>query len=178
MAQLSNRYATALFELSLEHGTLNDDIDQAILLRDTLREEDCHKVITHPRISMEEKRTFFEGAFSGQISQDLMGFLHLAVAKNREDQIVSVLSQFIDMGYNHIRRTTALVISAVPLKEKQIADLTALLARKLNKQVELKLKVDPSVIGGLYIQVDGYFVDRTVKTRLNEMKLSMAEGSI
>jgi F-type H+-transporting ATPase subunit delta len=176
VAQLSNRYAAALFELSLERGALDEDLDQAVFLRDTLREEEAQKVITHPRITGKEKLAFLQEAFSGHISQDLMGLLYLAVDKNREDHIVPILSEFINMANGHIGRTTALVISAVPLGADQVTTLSALLARKLNKQVEIKQKIDTSVIGGLYIQVDGYFIDRTLKTRLHELKLSMAEG--
>jgi F-type H+-transporting ATPase subunit delta len=178
VAQLSNRYAAALFELSLERGSLNENLDQAVFLRDTLQEKDTRQIITHPRISGAEKLAFLNGAFSGQLSQDLMGFLHLAIAKNREDFIAPILSEFIEMGNNHIRKTTALVISAVPLKAEQISALAALLARKLNKQVDIQQKVDPSVIGGLYIRADGYFIDRTIKNRLHEMKLAMAEGAV
>ena len=174
--RLSNRYATAIFSISIERGSLNENLKQAVLMRDVLSDKECLSLITHPRITAAEKRSFFDEVFSNYISQDLMGFLHLAVTKNREDFIIPVLSDFIDMGNNHIRRTTASVVSAVPLEPRQVSDLAALLSKKLDKQVSLDLKVDPSVIGGLYIQVDGYFVDRTIKTRLQDIRLNLMES--
>lgn len=176
MAQLSNRYATAIFDLSIERDMLNENLDQAIFLRDALSGEECKTILTHPRISSKEKHTFFDNVFSEHISADLLGFLRLAVDKNREEFIVPALSSFIDMANDHIRRTTALVVSAVPLKAEQVSALAALLSKKTNKQVTIKQKVDPSIIGGLYIQVDGYFVDRTIKSRLQEIKVSLSEG--
>ena len=176
MAQLSSRYAAAIFDLSIERSTLSENLDQALLLRDVLSEDDCQSIINHPRVSAKEKRSFFSDVFSEHISEEMLGFLYLATDKNRTSFILPVLSSFIDMANQRIKKTTALVVSAVPLDAGQISDLTLLLSKKINKQVVIAQKVDPSVIGGLYIQVDGYFIDRTIKTRLREIKVSLSEG--
>ena len=176
MAQLSNRYAAAIFNLSIERGMVKENLDQAIFLRDTLKDKKCQNLLTHPRISATEKCSFFDEVFQGHISIDLLGFLHLAVNKNREAFIVPALSDFIDLANDHMRRTTALVVSAIPLKREQVSALVAVLSKKINKQVAIEQKVDPSIIGGLHIQVDGYFMDRTIKTRLQEIKMSLSKG--
>ena len=173
MARLSSRYATAIFDLSVEGGKINEALTQAIYVRDALKDEKCQKLITHPRISADEKRSFFDEIFKGHINPDLLGFLHLAVAKNREAFIVPVLSDFIDMANDHLKKTTAFVTSAVPLRNDQVSALAALLSKKTNKHVTVEQKIDPSIIGGLHIQVDGYFIDRTIKTRLQEIKASL-----
>ena len=173
MARLSSRYATALFDLSIEGGKLNESLNQAIYLRDALKDERCQKLLTHPRISAAEKRSFFDDIFKQHINPDLLGFLHLTVDKNREAFIVPVLSDFINMGNDYLRKTTALVTSAVPLRSDQVSALAALLSKKTNKHVTIEQKIDPSIIGGLHIQVDGYFIDRTVKTRLQDIKVSL-----
>jgi len=173
VAQLSTRYATALYNLSNERGMLSEYLNQAVFLRDTLREPDCLKVITHPRITAKEKRAFFENAFSEHVSKDMLGFLCLAVNKNREKFIIPALNFFIDMANRQFRRSTALVISAVSLSDEQTGALSEMLSKKLDKQVDISVKVDPSIIGGLYIQVDGYFIDRTIKNRLRDINSSL-----
>ena len=62
------------------------------------------------------------------------------------------------------------------LADQQIRALEEMLSRKLGKQVKVNPRVDPSLIGGMYIQVDGYFIDRTVKSRLRDLSASMKEG--
>ena len=173
--RLSTRYARAIFDLSVKRGTISENLDQAIFLRDVLKDEDCQNIIKHPRISPAQKKSFFDESFSKHISQDLMGFLHLAVSKNREAVIVPTLLSFIEMANDFVRKTTATVVSAVPLKTEQVNSLARLLSKKTNKQVSIEQKVDPSILGGLYVQVDGYFIDRTIKTRLQEIKLDMLE---
>lgn len=178
MAQLSNRYATALFSLAIERGTLQASLDEAVLLQEKLSDAECQRLLLHPGISASEKKNFFDMVFKGQISTDMLGFLHLTVEKNRVAFILPALAQFVEMAKQHMRRTTAKVIAAVPLQPAQISSLEALLSEKLTKQVELDLHVDPDVIGGLYIEVDGYGIDRTVKTRLLDMKKSMGAGEM
>lgn len=176
MADLSARYATALFELSNEGGKLHEYLEQAEFLRDTLQSDDCRRIITHPRISTAEKFAFFGDVFP-DINTDFRGFLHLAVAKNRENYIIPSLTALVEMIRSYQSLATAKVISAIELTDVQIAQLSAVLSKKLKKKVDVTVEVDPSVIGGLSIQVEGYYVDRTVKSLLKDMKETVKKGS-
>ena len=176
MAQLSNRYASAVFDLAMERGTLEDCLTQAVFLREMLSDNDCKTIFTHPRISSTEKKSFLDEAFKSQINDELMGLLHLVVDKNREEFIDPILAEFVNLANRQLRKATAQVVSAVPLRDDQQTRLADLLSRKLDKQVNVNVKVNPAVIGGLYISVDGYFIDRTIKTRLQEMKSEMSEA--
>ena len=173
MAELNTRYATALFELSLENDNLDECFEQALVVRDILKTDDCRRVMEHPHISGDEKRAFLHEAFSGGLNQNLNGFLHLLIAKNRESIMYSSLSEFIDMTDSFKGRAKAGVVSAVELDDNQVAALQSTLSRKMGKQVEMSLKVDPSLIGGLYIHADGCYINRTIKEQLIEMKKSI-----
>ncbi|MCL2031448.1 MAG: ATP synthase F1 subunit delta [Oscillospiraceae bacterium] len=176
MARIDARYAAALFELSLGDGTLRDTYEQAVLLRDTLRDAECHGVLVHPHITSKEKDAFIRGAFQGRVHDRLLSLLSLLIAKNRAAYIVPVLTALIGMIDRHDRKTTASVITAAELRDGQRAALRAMLSQKLDKQVDITEKVDPSVIGGFYIQVDGYFIDQTAKKQLSDMKASLLKG--
>jgi len=170
LADLSKRYATALFELSAQHGLLTSYLEQATSLRDALQTDECKSFITHPRISGSDKKAFFDEAFKGKIHDHLLGFLHLTVNKNREAFLLPALNTLVEMIRAHHNQTTARVVSAVPLNKKQLTAIAALLMRKLNKKVDIHVVVDPAVIGGLSIQVDGFFIDRTLRYQLRSMK--------
>ena len=174
MADLGIRYATALFEISQEGGMLSDYLEQAQLVRDNIESEESQRVLTHPRISSDEKFAFLENAFGKNIHQDLLGFMRLVISKNREAYLLPALNKLVDMIKEYKRQTTAKVVSAVPLTDAQVMQLTSTLANKLGKQVDVTVMVDPSVIAGISIHVDGYFLDRTVKTMLKDMKESFS----
>ena len=178
MAKLSSLYASALFDLALESNAVDEYLSQAVLLRDALKDGECMRVFIHPHISAAEKRELFGKAFAGCINDNFLGFLYLVVDKNREAFFIPALNVLIGMIERHQRKATARVISAVALDESQVAELKKILAEKLNKSVEVSTKVDPSLIGGPYIYVDGYYIDRTVKTRLHDLTVQVKERCV
>ena len=175
MAKLSANYATALFELAVEGRAENDFLEQAVLLRDVFKDAEVKRVLVHPHIPAAEKRVFFGNAFGGALHKDLFSFLCLLIDKNRENCLLPALCELILMIERRQRKTTARMVGAEVPDQKQTAALKKLLERKLNKQVEITVKASPSVIGGSYIQVDGYFIDQTVKRRLRDMTADMKE---
>jgi len=176
MERLSILYASALFDLALQQGIVDEFLDQAILLRDSLQDPECKSLLEHPQISAAEKREFFIKGFSGQIHEDMLAFLCLVVDKNRIKYLFPALTALISIIERHNKKVTAKVLSAAPYDEKQAETLRVMLSEKLSKHVELDLKVDPAVIGGPYIYVDGYYIDWTVKKRLHDLTVHMKEG--
>ena len=172
MAQLSGIYANAIFDLWLESGEDAEYLEQAELLRGTLRGEDCRGVILNPRIPTAEKQAFFARAFDG-MHDDLLGFVKLAIEKGRGSFIVPALDAFADMAERRMGKVRAKVIAARTLSERQIAALKVTLEKKLNKTVDITPEIDPSVIGGVYVYADGYVLDMTVRKRLRDMKAEM-----
>jgi F-type H+-transporting ATPase subunit delta len=178
VADLGIRYATALFEMSEESGLLGVYLEQAQFLRDTLQDEDALRILTHPLIPADEKYAFLTEAFGKAIHQDLLGFMKLVIAKNREAYLLPALTKLVDMIKVRQNQTTARVVSAVPLTDVQAAQLAVTLSKKLGKQVDITVLVDPSVIAGISIHVDGYFLDRTVKTMLKDMKETVKRSGL
>jgi F-type H+-transporting ATPase subunit delta len=176
MERLSVLYASALFDLAMQANVIDDFLDQAELLRDALKDEECVRVLVHPHISAAQKRDFFIKSFGKHIHEDLLGFLFLVADKNREAFLIPALTSLIEMIERYKGKVTAEVISAADFDEKQTTAMKGLLSKKLGKNVEIALKVDPSVIGGPYIYVDGYYIDWTVKKRLSDLTVHMKEG--
>jgi len=176
MERLSVIYARALFDLALRQDAVDDFLSQAVFLRDSLSDEDCQRVLIHPQIAASEKQEFFRKTFSGKLHEDLLGLLYLVADKNREAYLISALEALIVVIERHKGIVMAKVLSAAPYDKKQAEELRVMLSKKLDKQVELDLEVDPSVIGGPYIFVDGYYIDWTVKKRLRDLTIHMKEG--
>jgi len=170
MADLRTRYARALFELSIERGLVLDYLEQAAFISDVLANKEYQRIIAHPRIPQAEKYAFLDSAFKGRIHDDLLGFMRLAVSKNREKFMAPAFVSLVEMIRRHQNFTTAKVVSAVELSPDEQNQLKIRLMRKLGKQVELLTEVDASLIGGIRLHVDGYVLDRTVKHLLKDMK--------
>jgi len=176
MERLSSLYASALYDIAVRKNAVEDFLRQSILLCDVLGDQNCQRMLVHPQITSAQKQEMFKNAFADHIHNDLLGFLYLVADKNREAFLLPALTALIAMIERSMNKVTAEVLSAAPYDEKQAETLTRVLSKKLNKNVELSLNVDPSVIGGPYIYADGYYIDWTVKTRLRELTIRMKEG--
>ena len=178
MERLNALYATALFELAIERANIDEGLKQAVFLRDSLKDSGIMRLLLHPQVPRNDKQKLLTDALSGNIDDDLLGFLQLAIDKNRQAFILSILDTYINMIEKHKNIVTAKVISATELDDNQATELQDILSKKLNKEVRLSVNVDPSVVAGPYIYVDGYYLDWTFKTRLRELTAQMKEGCI
>ena len=176
MERLSVIYASALFDIALQKNAIDEFLGQTTFLLEHLCDEDFYQVLIHPQISAAEKQKIFRKAFAEQINEDLLGFLYLVVDKNRELYLIPALKALVELFKRHNKIVTAKVLSAAPYDDKQAESLREILSSKLDKHVELDLKVDPALIGGPYIYVDGYYIDWTVKRRLHDLTIHMKEG--
>jgi len=175
MERLSTTYASALFDIALQKNAVDDFLSQAVFLRDSLSDPDFRLVLVHPQIAAAEKQKIFRETFAGKIHEDLLGFLLLVADKNREPYLIPALEALIALIEHHNKIVTAKVLSASPYDDKQTESLRTILSDKLEKQVKLDVKVDPTLIGGPFIFVDGYYIDWTVKKRLRDLTSSLKE---
>ena len=176
MERLSILYASALFDLALERGDMDESLSEAAFSLETLQDADVQQMLLHPHVSKADKQTLITQAFTGHVSDDMLGFLNLAIEKNRQAFILSALRAYIDLIKRHKNIVTAKVISATELDINQTTELRDTLSKKLHKDVKLNVKVDPSVVAGPYIYVDGYYLDWTFKTHLRDLVVHMKEG--
>ncbi len=175
MARLKDRYAVELLGLSEEKGTLKEDLEQVILMRDTLEDPNVQAFLMDSHILDPVKHKLFADSFSGKIPEHLLKFLYLMIHENQESLIIPVLTEYIDRANRHLGKMEAKVVSAKALTEEQTESIRNALSRKLDMPVEIRVSVDPGLIGGFYVLANGHVFDGTVKSDLNNMKRTLKE---
>lgn len=170
MAQLSSRYSTALFDLAQESGQTDEIFTYVESVLDVFKTEDSlFDALLHPRITFTEKTSIIKNVFK-DAPDILAGLLFLLLKKDRANEIPNVLKDFINKVYTYKGITTAEVVSAGPLTEQQLSDISDKLSKNLNKQVELTHSIDPSLLGGFRIRVDGHVIDSSISRQINDIK--------
>lgn len=174
MAKLiSKRYAIALFELAKEKNNLDQLNSEVVFILDSINENpEFNEVFSHPQISAKEKFNLFKNIFGESVSQDILGLVSIIINKNREAELKSIFSNFIQLFEDFKGIKTAYVYSANSLSESQIASIKEKLSQNLNKEVIIKTFVQPDLIGGLKINVGGFLIDNSIKKQLLDIKKS------
>lgn len=172
MAQLiERRYATALFEVALQTEQVEKfekEVHQ--LLQIFQQEKELIEVLQHPHVVQEEKIALLEKIFQERISQEILGLLVLMVQKKREEHIQGVLALFLNKVQEAKGVVTVIVKSAVPLLEEQKEKIEKKLYTSLHKEIQLKIYVDPTLIGGLVLRIGDQWIDRSIAGEINNMK--------
>jgi len=176
MAEINRLYGTALYDAAVQEDSLEVCLNQAVLVRDTLKLPEIQQILANPLIPKAEKLGILREAFSSELTEPLGSYLELLIGKNRESALVSSLTEFLRLGDRWRGVVEAHVVSAMHLRPEQVDALHAILTKKLDKYVDMTMSVDPSLIGGFYLNVDGHTVDSSVRRRLQDMKQSIERG--
>lgn len=181
MAKLvGTTYGEALFELAVEESKEDEFLSEITQMKALFDENpDFGKLMNHPKILKEDKLKVLEEVFKGRISEELLGFLHLIVAKDRYGEIDSILDYFIDevkrlKGIGIAYVTTAIDLSEVKKKEVE----TKLLETTAFNKMEMHYQVDESLIGGMVIRIGDRVVDSSVKNKLFELQRELLKVQI
>ena len=92
------------------------------------------------------------------------------VAAGHAADLPAIIDRFVELAASDRQREFAEVRSALPLDTKQQKRLAEALGRATGKTVEVKVIVDPSVLGGIVARVGDVVIDGTVRHRLEQLK--------
>ena len=137
------------------------------------------KLLSHPKISKEEKISVVENVFKGRMSDDIVGFLVIIVEKDRGSEMESILELFQAKVREYKKIGVALVTSAVELSEAQKAKVEhKLLEQTSYEQFEIEYLVDASLIGGMVIRIGDRVVDSSIRSKLDSMARNLRKISL
>jgi F-type H+-transporting ATPase subunit delta len=175
---MAGRYAQALFELAEESGSTDQVLADLTAFRSLLAESaDLRRFVKSPVFSAEEQVKAL-GAILDKagISGITANFLKLVAAKRRLFAIEDMINDFGSLRDAARGITRARVTVAEDLKEEHIEALKRALSEFTGgKDVEMAVKVDPAIIGGLIVQLGSRMVDGSLKTKLNSIRIRMKE---
>ena len=169
---VSKVYAAASFELALEKQSVTALYEEAEALRKIFRDNgELMQLLTHPKISKEEKEAAVKAIFDGRVSDDMAGFLVLVVDKGRADELDAVLGYFLSVVKEYKKIGVVDVASAVELTDAQKEKLCEkLLATTDYATLEVNYRVDAALIGGLVVRIGDRVVDSSIRTKLSQME--------
>lgn len=171
MTQISKEYAAALFSIAVEKGCVPAWEKQLREIASLLRAQpDYVRLLTSPDIPAEERIGLLRTAFAQGTDEELVSFAALMCRRGRAAQLPEAIERFCQLANERAKVQVATVTSARPLLEGERERLVRALEKKTGTRVELQCEVDPTVMGGLRVMIDGRVIDGTVRERLREIK--------
>ncbi|HKT84958.1 MAG TPA: F0F1 ATP synthase subunit delta [Novosphingobium sp.] len=174
-ASLQGRYASALFDLASENGTVSaveTDLDK---VAQAIRESaEFAALIRNPQVSREAAGNALE-AIAGVLGlSDLTkNFLGVLAANRRLSALPEITRAFAAIAAAQRGEATAEVTSAHALTDDQVEQLRQKLEVREGRKVKVKTSVDPDLLGGLVVTIGSKRIDSSIRTRLNSLAQAM-----
>ena len=167
MSDLSRGYARALFQVAQAEGALEQVEDELFRFARILDNESrLREALTDPGLPADHRSTMVQELLGQKASPHTANIIAFVVQQGRARELTKIIDSLVELAAEERRKAVAEVRSAIPLDAAQRDQLKDAIAKATGKQVEVKVLVDPSVIGGLLVRVGDQVFDGTVRRRL------------
>jgi F-type H+-transporting ATPase subunit delta len=170
-------YAQALLELANERDVAEDLFEEFHSLIEYLEGDDEFRgFMASFAVDDDDRREVLKRVFSGRISEMLLNLMLVLNDHNRAGIVKLVFERFKKLYDEQLNREDVEVTSAVPLTDDERAAIEAEVTGFTGKQAVLVEKVDPSILGGLIVQVGDRQFDASIKTQLARLREFVIEA--
>jgi F-type H+-transporting ATPase subunit delta len=171
MTERVEAYADALLEVAKVEGLLGEVEDDLFRFARAFEASDALRLaLTDPALPAERRMAVVEDLMGGKSLAVSAAMAAFVAGIGRASDLPAIVERFVEKAAHEREREVAEVRSAIPLDDRQQERLAAALGAATGKQIELKVVVDPAVLGGLVATVGDTVIDGTVRHRLDQLK--------
>lgn len=177
MTGLATEYGEGLYELAREEHLLDELHGELTEVEQLLQAQpEFARLLCSRAIERATRLRVVDETFGGRAHPFIVNFIKLLVEKERFSCFDDCVKWFHQRYNDELRIVEAVVTSAVPLSGNDIEALRQKLASLSGRRVHLIARVDPAVIGGLCVEMDGKRYDNTIQNRLERLKYNLTHS--
>ena len=174
MTEFGREYGEGLYALCAEEGIAQPVLQEMECLQEAFRQNpDYFRLLSNMTLSKEERVGIVDETFRGQVHVYVLNFLKILVERGAVHTFRECAKAYAECYNQDHRVLDAMVTTARPLDDTQRARMIEKLRRMSGKEVALRETVDPDVMGGVLLQMDGKRYDNTVRHRLEAIRQAM-----
>jgi F-type H+-transporting ATPase subunit delta len=178
ITRIASRYAKSLFDLAKNEGKLDKIHQDVLYIREVAVLPDFAAVMKNPLISEDKKEAIFIALFQDKVEKLTLNTLMIMAEHNREAYLLDICRTF-HLLYNEEKHVSAVTItSAVELSKNAVDNILAEFKTKglIESNVELNIKIDPSIIGGFILQYKDQVYNASIVYKLNTLRAKFSEN--
>ena len=172
---VSDRYASALYDLAAEKKLVDPVLEDLSNLKNMLKDnKELSLVIKSPLITSIDKLNIFESLLKKTNANELTSTFLKVIEKNKRfSNLASIITQFISINSQKRGDVLADITSADELNDEQKNNITNQLKSILGDKLSLSFDVDKNIMGGLIVKVGSKMIDTSLANKINKLKIAM-----
>ena len=164
-------YAQAILAVASAESNAAQIEDEVYRFSQVLQSsEELKSTLSDASIPSTRRQQIVEDLLDGQVTQTTVALVSMIVAAGMGGDIKAIADKVVGLGAESRDKAVAEVYSVVDLSSDQQQRLAAALKSATGKDVEMKVIIDESVMGGLLVQIEDEVIDGTVRTRLKQLR--------
>jgi F-type H+-transporting ATPase subunit delta len=164
-------YGTAIFELARAEGELERvESEMSAVTAAVSGSAELRSTLTDPQLPLDRKRAILEDLIGGRASSLTVGLVQLIVGQGRVSDLADITRSLHEAAAASRHKAMAEVRTAVALDDATVERLTRALSEATGRTVEVKLVVDPSVIGGVVARIGDTVIDGSISRKVDELR--------
>jgi F-type H+-transporting ATPase subunit delta len=176
---VARRYAEAFFSIAQEANKIADyQVELGQIVQAIKETEGLNDYFAHPLIPTKEKKNIAQQLFANSVSPITLNFLMLVLDKKRQTYLELIFHQYEEMADESRNIKKAELISAMPVPEAEISTLADMLSKSTGKTIQLKITIDPVLLGGIKIRMGDKIIDASVAKKLEMLKKNLKQAKI
>ena len=173
---IAARYAKALLNTGIEVQILPQLREDLKLIDATCRTEPrILQVMNSPSVLRETKLQLLKQLFGEKVSPYTIRFIETLLQRNRQQLLPDILRSFESQYNRHENIRQAVLTTASPVDEAQRQAVVRLLETRYRAHIELTCRINPDIIGGFVLNVDGDQYDAAVETALRRIQQNLMQ---
>ena len=164
-------YARAVLEIAEAEGHLREIEDELFRFARIIEGNDeLRMALANPGLPVDRRSAIVDELLEGRTLAVTRAIAAFIVGAGRGHDLPAIITRFVELAALTREREVAEIRSAVPLDDTQTQRVAEALSRATGKRVEVKVVVDPTVMGGLVATIGDTVIDGTVRHRLDQLK--------
>lgn len=172
---VAKRYARALASVAADETRLEQTAEELERVTSLFVDPELAQALASPTL-----RTSARQALIGQATESLAlsplakNFLRLLADKNRITELPEIFRAYQRLVDRALGRVRGVLTVATPVSDAQVAEIATSLEQILSKTVQLSVRIDPGIIAGTAVEIEGRVYDGSVRTQLGHLARTLA----
>ena len=164
-------YAEAMFGVAHAEGTIDEVEDELFRFARALEGSDeLREALTDPHIPASRRQQIVEDLLGPRATSVTTALVSMVVGIGRGRDLPAIIDSLVQKSAASHNKAVAEVRTTVELNEQQRTRLAQAIQKATGKTVELKIVVDPSILGGVVTTIGDTVIDGSIRTRLEQLK--------
>ncbi len=164
-------YATAMLAVARAEGAQGEVEQELARFADALASSDeLRGALADSDVDVERRIGIVEDLLGGRARPETSALVSMVVAAGRGADLIDIINSLADQAAAGRNRRVARVRSAVELNGDQQRRLAEAIKASSGFDVELRVSIDPGVVGGVITEIGDDVIDGSVRTRLQQMR--------